>query len=261
MAATATTPSVLIPIAPGTNRNNEMALAFQAAGAISTQVPLSALRDGSVKLSDHQLLALPGGFSYGDSLGAGRVWGLDLSTWFAEQLHNARDREMPIIGVCNGFQALVSSGLLPGGDRSAVLSENEVGRFECRWVHLEAAASDVAETANCVWTADLDDLLWCPIAHGEGRFSCDDVDGLADDGQIALRYVAADGSAADGRYPINPNGSTDDIAGICDASGTVLGLMPHPEDHVLVRQSPDPRARGQHVCLPLFEAGVRAVRG
>ncbi len=260
MNATAATspalrPTVLIPIAPGTNRNDEMAAAFELAGARAVQVPLSSMRDGSVKLTDHQMLALPGGFSYGDALGAGRVWGLDLSTWFVDQMNEARANEMPMFGVCNGFQALVSAGILPGGQRAAALVDNEAGRFECRWVHLDAPDS------NCVWTAELAEPLWCPIAHGEGRFTCDDANGLTEDGQVALTYVAADGAAADGRYPANPNGSAADIAGVCDSTGLVIGLMPHPEDHVVARQSPDPRMRGRNLCLPLFEAGVRAVAG
>ena len=108
-------PSVLIPIAPGTNRNQELADAFEAAGAETTQLPLSALRHGESKLVDHQILALPGGFSYGDALGAGRLLGLDLSGWFNDQLQEAVARSMPIIGICNGFQALVRAGILPGG--------------------------------------------------------------------------------------------------------------------------------------------------
>lgn len=253
--SSATRPTVLIPIAPGTNRNDEMAAAFELAGARAVQAPLSAMRDGSVKLTDHQLLALPGGFSYGDALGAGRVWGLDLSTWFVDQMNEARANEMPMFGVCNGFQALVSAGILPGGQRAAALVDNEAGRFECRWVHLAAPAG------RCIWTADLTETLWCPIAHGEGRFVCDDGNGLAEDGQVALTYVDADGADADGCYPTNPNGSVADIAGVCDSTGLVIGLMPHPEDHVVSVQSPDPRRRGSRLCLPLFEAGVRAVAG
>lgn len=256
-----TAPSVLIPIAPGTNRNDEMAAAFELAGATAVQAPLTAIREGSVRLSDHQLLALPGGFSYGDALGAGRVWGLDLSTWFVDQMNEARDREIPMFGVCNGFQALVSAGILPGGGSAAALVDNEAGRFECRWVHLSAAEVLAGGSSKCVWTAGLSEPLWCPIAHGEGRFTSEDARQLSADGQVALRYVSALGEPADGRYPINPNGSVDDIAGVCDSTGLVLGLMPHPEDHVVARQSPDVRSRGANLCLPLFEAGVRAVVG
>ena len=177
-------PSVLIPIAPGTNRNEELGLAFRAAGAETLEVPLRALRTGEVKLVDHQLLALPGGFSYGDALGAGRLLGLDLKGWFAEQLQEAAVREMPIIGICNGFQALVKAGLLPGHlepiedaapsrrrvlgsskptEVVATLTDNENGRFECRWVHLAPGA------AHSPWMAELTEPIRCPVAHGEGR--------------------------------------------------------------------------------------------
>lgn len=260
-----TAPSVLIPIAPGTNRNEELALAFQAAGATPNQVPLAELRSGEVKLGDHQLLALPGGFSYGDALGAGRLLGLDLNSWFAEQLQEARARQMPIIGICNGFQALVKAGLLPGpaldepagptGDIAATLTENENGRFECRWVELVVGAG------WSPWMASMTGPVRCPVAHGEGRFVASDLAALGAADRIAFRYGIGDGSGtqAGGAYPENPNGSADDVAGIVDETGLVLGLMPHPEDHVFDRQDPLRRRGRSGNCLALFEAGVRAV--
>ncbi len=242
-------PSVLIPIAPGTNRNQELADAFTAAGATAVQVPLQALRDGETKLVDHQLLALPGGFSYGDALGAGRLLGLDLAGWFAEQLHEAVAAQMPVFGVCNGFQALVRAGLLPGDGTAAALVGNESGRFECRWVTLEPAPGSAS-----VWLDGLTGNLRCPVAHAEGRLVVEDVRAA----DVAFRYVGPDGRAADG-YPANPNGSVGDIAGLVDDSGYVLGLMPHPEDHIQQRQDPlRGRATGGG-CLPLFRAGVNAV--
>ncbi len=271
-------PTVLIPVAPGTNRNEELAVAFRAAGAEVNQVPLQLLRSGEVKLVDHQLLALPGGFSYGDALGAGRLLGLDLSGWFADQLQEAHDREMPIIGICNGFQALVRAGLLPGdvepsrssgpglrptgaagiaGEVAATLAANANGRFECRWVHLATGAR------HSPWMADLADVsttVRCPVAHGEGRFVATDVAAIESADLVAFRYCDADGAAAHGAYPVNPNGSDADIAGIVDPSGLVLGLMPHPEDHVFARQDPRWRQDLGGRCLPLFAAGVRAVR-
>jgi phosphoribosylformylglycinamidine synthase len=163
---------------------------------------------------------------------------------------------MPIIGICNGFQALVHAGLLPGTEANdAALVANANGRFECRWSWLQPASR------RSVWTADLDGPIWCPVAHGEGRFVVADVARLADDDQIAFRYATDEGKAAEGGYPVNPNGSVDDIAGVCDGSGLVLGLMPHPEDHVFSRQSPHRRRSNGSLCLPLFEAGVRAVSG
>lgn len=248
-----TTPSVLIPIAPGTNRNQELADAFELVGAATAQVPISDLRRGEAKLADHQILAIPGGFSYGDALGAGRLLALDLETWFADQVREAVLRQMPVIGICNGFQALVRAGLLPGtGAGAATLAANVPPGFECRWVTL---APDPG--ASSPWLADLRGPLRCPVAHGEGRLVVDDLESV--DGRAAFRYVTDDGGTADGRYPLNPNGSIDDIAGLVDSSGWILGLMPHPEDHVLERHDPlRGRSPGGN-CAQLFSAGVAAV--
>lgn len=246
-------PSVLIPIAPGTNRNEELAEAFEAAGASARQVPLRALRDGETKLLDHQILALPGGFSYGDALGAGRLLGLDLVGWFGDQLAEAVSRSMPVIGICNGFQALVRAGLLPGRDRPATLVENRSARFECRWVHL------VVERRDSVWSGSLSEPLRCPVAHAEGRLVVEDREAIA--ANVAFRYALPDGSPAGGSYPANPNGSIDDVAGLVDDSGLVLGLMPHPEDHVRTGQDPLRGRGGGGRCLPLFRAGVEAIGG
>ena len=248
-----TEPSVLIPIAPGTNRNQELADAFTAAGAATAQVPLQALRDGETKLADHQILALAGGFSYGDALGAGRLLGLDLTSWFSDQLHEAVAAEMPIFGVCNGFQALVRAGLLPGGGTPAALVENDSGRFECRWVTL---ARDSARPS--IWLDGLTENLRCPVAHAEGRLVIDGIPNDAIASSIAFRYVGTDG-AADPGYPDNPNGSIDDAAGLVDETGVVLGLMPHPEDHIYPRQDPLRGRRSSGNCLPLFQAGVAAI--
>lgn len=242
-------PRVLIPVALGTNRDGDLARAFELAGADADRVPLTALRSGEPRLADYQLLAIPGGFSYGDALGAGRLLGLDLAGWFGDQLREAADSGMPMFGVCNGFQALVRAGLLPGGDQPAVLTDNESGHFECRWVTLEP-------TSASVWTAGLVEPLRCPVAHGEGRFVAEDLGALSD--RIAFRYV---GESRDPGYPANPNGSAGDVAGVCDPTGRILGLMPHPENHVLARQDPLRGRAPRGLCLPLFEAGVAAVKG
>lgn len=252
-------PSVLIPIAPGTNRNDELAQAFALAGADPVQVPLHALRQGEKKLRDVQLLALPGGFSYGDALGAGQLWAQDLTTWFADQLHLALEKQMPIVGICNGFQALTAAGLLPGGNRSGSLVANQSGRFECRWVTLQPN-----QATNSVWLDGLTEPLRCPVAHGEGRYVSDEpVAGDAtsvDRLDVAFRYATPDGESAGGVYPHNPNGSAGDVAGVVDETGLILGLMPHPEDHVMARQDPL-RGRGAGgSCLPLFANAVIAAR-
>jgi phosphoribosylformylglycinamidine synthase len=272
-----TNPSVLIPVAPGTNRDEELALAFRAAGADTAQVPLEVVRRGEVKLLDHQILAIPGGFSYGDALGAGRLLGLDLAGWFADELNEARERGLPIIGICNGFQALVKAGLLPGDVEpsppdtehptpgrfapssssvvSATLADNANGRFECRWVTL------LPGQTSSLWLDGVDEPIRCPVAHGEGRFVTSDLPAIESAGLVAFRYGNPDGSPAGGAYPANPNGSGGDVAGIVDPSGQVLGLMPHPEDHVFPRQDPNRHRGGGGRCLALFQAGVRAVAG
>jgi phosphoribosylformylglycinamidine synthase subunit PurQ / glutaminase len=244
-------PSVLIPVAPGTNRNQELADAFERAGARTVQIPLLALCQQETKLVDHQILALPGGFSYGDALGAGRLLGLDLAGWFGDQLGEAVARSMPVIGICNGFQALVSAGLLPGAGQPAALVPNASGRFECRWVTLAPGP------ARSRWLDGLREPIRCPVAHGEGRLQLEDSDGI--EAQVAFRYLDQDGSPASGRYPHNPNGSTGDVAGLVDATGLVLGLMPHPEDHVDARQDPQRGRRRGGLALDLFRAGVAAV--
>ncbi len=254
MSADPTRPSVLIPVAPGTNRDRELADAFERAGARTTCIPLAALRQGETKLADHQILALPGGFSYGDALGAGRLLGLDLTGWFADQLQEAVARSMPVIGICNGFQALVTAGLLPGDtDKPAALVGNDSGRFECRWVTLQPGP------APSVWLEGLREPIRCPVAHGEGRLVVDDPAVIQ--GHVAFRYLNDDGTPAGGAYPANPNGSVDDVAGLVDASGLVLGLMPHPEDHVERRQDPQRGRRHDGVALDLFRAGVAAAGG
>lgn len=238
-------PRVLVLSAPGTNRDGELASAFELAGATAEIRLLSRLRREPDDWSGYQIVAVPGGFSHGDALGAGRLLGLDLVTWFGDRLRSHIERGRPVIGICNGFQALVRAGLLPGTDEPAVLAHNRSGRFECRWVELLPAPVSP-------WTAPLQGPLRCPVAHGEGRWV-----GPVD--SAAFRYAEPKGTgAAGGAYPANPNGSDDDVAGVVDATGLVLGLMPHPEDHVLARHDPHRRRgrAGAGSCLPLFEAGV-----
>lgn len=247
-----TRPRVLIPVALGTNRDGDLADAFEAAGAEAHRVPLEALRAGEARLDDHQLLAMPGGFSYGDALGAGRLFGLDLVGWFGDQLREANEREMPMIGICNGFQALVRAGLLPG-DQPAVLTDNQNGRFECRWVELGAEAGN-----DSLWLAGLDEPIRCPVAHAEGRFVAEALPAIEARRGVAFRYLDG-GVAAEGGYPANPNGSAGDVAGVTDPSGRILGLMPHPENHVFARQDILRGRRSGGRALPLFAAAVAAV--
>lgn len=256
-----TRPPILIPHASGTNRDEEAALAVSLAGGDPRVVHINELAARRTRLLEHAGVLLPGGFSYGDALGAGARLALELRRWFGEELREAVRVGRPILGICNGFQALVRSGLLAGpldadGGRQVTLTGNRSGRFECRWVTLRAEPS-----CRSTWLQPVTEIIRCPVAHGEGRLavSADDViDALEDRGLVAFRYVAPDGHPADGRYPDNPNGSAADIAGITDASGAVVGLMPHPEDHVAGWQDPSASSGGRG--LALFEAFVAASR-
>jgi phosphoribosylformylglycinamidine synthase subunit PurQ / glutaminase len=245
--------------APGTNRDREAALACALAGAAPEIVHLNQLLSGERRLLDYGFLVLPGGFSYGDDLGAGTLWALDLRRRLGDALERFVAEGRPVLGICNGFQALVKAALLPGPppERPATLTHNHSTHFECRWVHLRAEPA-----SRCLFTRGLEDLLYVPVAHGEGNFVPRDpalVEALRARGQVALTYVDPEGNPAG--YPDNPNGSAGGIAGICNAAGNVLGLMPHPEDHVYRYQHPRwTRGETAGLGLGLFVNGVKAAK-
>lgn len=248
---------VLILHAPGTNRDREAAQACMLAGGRPEIVHLNQLLAGERRLLDYGFLVLPGGFSYGDDLGAGTLWALALRQRLGEDLARFVEQGRPVLGICNGFQVLVKAGLLPGdgAQRQATLTRNRSAHFECRWVYLKAA-----EPSVCLFTRGLQELLYAPVAHGEGNFVPRDpalLETLRGRGQVALTYVDASGRPAG--YPANPNGSEGHVAGLCNAAGNVLGLMPHPEDHVLPYQHPRwLRGEAGGMGLGLFVNGVRA---
>ncbi len=251
-------PPVLIPHAPGTNRDTEAAVAVAAAGGDPRIEPVADLAPAD--FSDYAAVLLPGGFSYGDALGAGGRLALELQAWFGAELGDFARSGKPILGICNGFQALVKSGLL--GHRNFTLAANAGGRLECRWVTLR-----VEGDCKAGWLEPLgESLIRCPVAHGEGRLAVTDPTAAADlerEGRVAFRYLASGPSggaagAAAGSYPANPNGSVNDIAGMCDPSGAVVGLMPHPEDHIVDWQRPSGPAGARGSAL--FEAFVKAAR-
>ena len=230
-------PKALVLRAAGINRDEDAATAIQLAGGVPERIHVNRIVEGAVRLGDYAMLIIPGGFSYGDHLGAGKLLAVDLAHRLGEQLAAFVADGRPVIGICNGFQVLVKAGILPGvsaGRPAATLTDNASGRFECRWVRL---AADPA--SRCVFTSGLERSIEVPVAHGEGRFVARDgvaLDGLRERGQVALRYVAAGGGPAG--YPDNPNGSDDAIAGVCNPAGNVLGLMPHPEDAIVPQQHP-----------------------
>jgi phosphoribosylformylglycinamidine synthase len=229
------TPKVLILRAPGTNCDEEAQYAFESAGAFAERVHVNRLREDPALLHHYQILMLPGGFSYGDDVGAGKILANQLTAFLGDQLRKFRDREKLILGVCNGFQALVKSGLLIPPDEEgpvATLTYNTHG-YQDRWLYVKVT-SDRSPFLKDV------NLMHIPMAHGEGKFVCRKdwiLRGLEQSGQVALRYVNAQGGPANG-FPDNPNGSQGDVAGLCDMTGRVLGLMPHPERHALPTQHP-----------------------
>ncbi len=213
------TPRTLILRTAGTNCDAELAEAFRLAGAEPVTVHLNRLIESPGQLETFDLIGLPGGFSYGDDIAAGRIFANRLRHRLWGPLRAAVARGVPIIGPCNGFQVMVKLGLLPNpaaGKQVATLAHNPSGRFVDRWVEVLPV-----EETRCIWTRGLGPHL-LPIAHGEGRFTAppEVLDQLEDAGQVALRYAA------------DVNGSARAIAGVCDPSGLVFGLMPHPERYL-----------------------------
>lgn len=238
-------PRALVITAPGTNRDADVMFALELAGADPQTMSMRQLIAMPHRIDESQIIVIPGGFSYADALGAGRLFAHDLMGVVSDGLIRAVEKRRPVIGICNGFQTLVRTGLLPGGPRRVALGHNESDTFDCRWVRLAPTSQ------RCIWTRSLIEEIECPIAHGEGRFTCepDVYQELVDNDQIALRYTSP-----------NPNGSIGAIAGICDDSGVVLGLMPHPENHVLPRQHPQfHRGITGRLGLNIFKQGVNYV--
>lgn len=263
-------PRILVLHAPGTSRDRDAALACTLAGGAPEIVHVNQILSGERDFAAYQMLVLPGGSAYGDDLGAGRLWGHDLAGRFRRDLDAFVAAGKPVLGIGNGFQALVKAGYLPGPvpSQRVTLAPNRSGAFESRWVRLRAQ-----EESACLFTRGLEEDILCPVACGEGRLEVVDEatrQGLWRQGLVALTYVAAvDGPTADASrqaavreragYPHNPHGSVDDIAGLCNAAGNVLGLMPHPDNHIYAQQHPR-WARGEAggLGVPLFRNGVAA---
>lgn len=233
------TPKALVLRAAGTNCDRETQFALAQAGFQAERVHVFRLMENPAAMKDYQFLVIPGGFSYGDDVAGGKILANQMIHHLAEALNEFVAAGKLVLGICNGFQAMIKAGLLPWAkvdgataNHDATLTWNDSGRFEDRWVHLRA------DSDKCVFLP-AGTIVALPIAHGEGKFIPQDqkvLDTLRANGQIAVRYVDAAGRP--GPYPINPNGSVDDIAGLCDPTGRVMGLMPHPERFVDVTQHP-----------------------
>lgn len=250
---------VLVLKADGTNRDEETAYAFKLAGAEVKIVHVNQLRDGSEKLSNYQILALPGGFAYGDDIVSGKILAIELTSFLEKQMKKFIERkDTAIIGICNGFQVLVRTGLLPFrniGKMDVTLTNNDSGHFECRWIKLK-----VNEKNSSPFLKGMEDkVLMYPVAHGEGKFFTDNktLRQVEEKNLVAFRYIGEDGNPTQD-YPDNPNGALNAIVGVTDATGRILGMMPHPECFVRVGQHPNWR-RGKIKIdgLPLFENIVK----
>ena len=233
-------PRVCVLKADGTNCEIETVHAFNLAGGRAQVVPMNLLRSGAERLSDYDALALPGGFSYGDDVVSGKVMAVELMSFLADALADFVAAGKPILGICNGFQVLVRTGLLPFGQLGSMrstLALNASGRFECRWVRLGTSGGGPLVQGLPEW-------LELPLAHGEGRFFADEATLAAIEAQglVVLRYLDAEGHPTV-HYPENPNGAAHAIAGLTDPSGRILGLMPHPERFVSRFQHPAWRQR------------------
>lgn len=221
-------------LAAGINRDMDALAALEAAGAEVTRVHINSLIEKKGSLGRFDILMLPGGFSFGDDIASGKVLAGKMKYKLMDDILDFISAGKLIFGICNGFQVMVKLGLLPGslGDyrtQRVTLTFNDSGKFEARWVHLKADSA-----SKCIFTKGMDDLIYVPICHGEGKFVAPSADILTElklRGQIAIRYVDSEGNLSG--YPQNPNGSMGNIAGICDPTGRIFGMMPHPEDCIL----------------------------
>jgi phosphoribosylformylglycinamidine synthase len=222
---------VIVLRAAGSNCDQETKYAFDMMKAQADLVHINQLINGNTKLDAYQILAIPGGFTYGDDISAGKVLANELKFKLTDQLYEFQQKDKLVIGICNGFQVLAKAGLLPKvqlkAEQSVTLTFNDSGKFEDRWIYLSR------EDSVCVFTKDMDNTVTYPVAHAEGKFAVKDnslLNELIRNKQIVFRYIHPDGQ--DVVYPQNPNGSIDNIAGICDPSGRILGMMPHPERYM-----------------------------
>lgn len=233
------TPKTLVMAGYGLNGEQEMAQGFIMAGSEADIVHINDLIENPERFDDYQILAIPGGFSYGDHTGGGKAYANRIKNNLWEPLLNFTKRDTLTFGICNGFQILVQLGLLPSvngeyGTRQAALIHNTSQRYQCEWVKMKT------EKTNCVFTKGVE-MIDLSIGHGEGKFIMpdDQLDALEAANQVVLRYVKPDGSPANGEEPYNPNGASRDIAGVCDPTGRIFGLMPHPDRTLYFTNRPD----------------------
>lgn len=261
-------PKVLVLKADGINCEEELVFAFNLAGGKAELVHVNDLRSKKKKLSDYQILAIPGGFAYGDDVVSGKILAVELTSYLSKELKKFIKRKNTlVIGICNGFQVLVRTGLLPFGkvgEVDATLINNDSGHFECRWINLKRQPGSKCAFLNNGAMKQFDnDLLSFQVAHGEGKFFTNNktIRTIEQSNLVVFRYCDENGNPTQ-KYPENPNGSLNAIAGVCDPTGRILGLMPHPERFVQKEQYPNWRRTkiGKPHGLPIFESMIQYVK-
>jgi phosphoribosylformylglycinamidine synthase len=230
----------------GTNRDYDVCEVLTYLGASPEVVHMNEFIRRKKNLLDYDAFIFPGGFSYGDRIRSGAIWAKQLVHKLSADFRKIADDGRPILGICNGMQVLVEAGLIPGLNGvseypEAAMAVNESSKFECRWVYLKTISK------NCLFTREIpkNTVIRTPVAHGEGRFLLPKekekqlLQKLQTNDQIVFRYCNEKGEVANNQYPLNPNGSLSDIAGVCNPEGNVLALMPHAEDACFFYQHPD----------------------
>ncbi len=239
---------VLQILAPGTNCDKETKHAFELCGAKVREILITELIKNKNLIKEHQIISFPGGFTYGDDIASGKILALLIEKYLKDEILDFVERGNLIIGICNGFQVLVKCGLL--GDYRVSLVMNKSCHFEARWVHLKVSSK------KCIFTEGIDfnDL---PVAHAEGRFVGDNdyIEKLKREDEIVFQYIDEKGTPTM-KYPLNPNGSSEAIAGICDKTGRILGMMPHPERFLTPYHHPDKRKIYNQTGLKIFQNAI-----
>jgi phosphoribosylformylglycinamidine synthase len=257
---------VLILRTAGTNCDYETQSAFELCGVDVDRIHISALIEKKGKIFEYDILVLPGGFSYGDDIASGKILSNEIKNKLGDEVKKFALSGNPVIGICNGFQVLVKIGLLPYPElftQISTLSYNDNNKFECRWVYLKTK-NKVNNESNCIWTKNLPDIISLPVAHGEGKFIPKNksvLNSLNKNSQIVFRYSSRNGGIP--KYPLDPNGSVENIAGVCNKKGNVFGLMPHPERYVFNLQHPS-RKKDDDKCAwgrVIFQNAVDFVSG
>jgi len=233
-------PAVLVLTGYGINCDEETRHAFERAGAVARIVHINDIIASPSMLSEFQMVAFPGGFSYGDDTGSGKALANRIKNNLMDEFRAFIGRDTLMIGICNGFQVMANLGIVPGlgepiGNVQVSLERNTTARYQCRWVDLTVVPGNPSVFLRGV------DRLHVPVAHGEGNFYAppEVLAAIEEKRLVALRYARSDGSPANGEFPFNPNGSMNDIAAVSDPSGRILGMMPHPERNILFTQRDD----------------------